>query len=101
MRIQTAQLTVKAGIPKTTAYLYIVKIRQRTPDFSGKVGLSNLVLLSGHLLQLPPIHPGLLGQVGINLVLGLVTACCGRQTACWRPGSLHLILQSTNRMSDN
>ena len=27
----------------------------------------------------------LLPQTSLNLVLGLVTSCCDRQTACWRP----------------
>ena len=32
-----------------------------------------------------PIHPRLLGDVGFNLALGLVTSCCSCQTAWRRP----------------
>ena len=32
-----------------------------------------------------PIHPRILGQSWFKPCLGLVTSCCGHQTACWRP----------------
>ena len=34
--------------------------------------------------ELAPSTPDFLGEVDLNLALGLVTSCCSHQTAQWR-----------------
>ena len=46
-----------------------------------------------------PSTPDFLGEVGLNLALGLVTSCCGRKTARWRP-AYHWLWQGSMSIGD-
>ena len=54
-----------------------------------------LTKICWHLIA-PSSTPDLLGKVGLNLALGMVTSCCHCQTACFRPTGCWLGRGSTS-----